>query len=162
MLEGIGQIAKVWQRHQPTDHPLRALQEHVRRVTQLTSASTSDDLLLEAEDWELLRQALDQIDIIFRDEFDRNPNSLPNWHALRRITHSAPPVVNREYYFFGLLDICTQLAAFMDLDRIRPRLFNKLETVVFETEVVEFRLQAVRFINSVLYTDKRIPLTRLD
>lgn len=143
-MEGIAQIATNWKTHRPSAHPLCGLQEHVRRATEL---GVRGGITVEEADYFL--RVIGQIDILFHDEFEKIPDRLLNWHKMRRTCQLPPRDINRGYYFYGLLDCIHQIASFLDLMKVCSSLSRRLENVVFETKVKEFRLKAVSICSSL-------------
>lgn len=100
----------------------------------------------------MLTSTLEQIEIIFKIELGKNPDTLCNWHTTRLAFQLGPPEINSRYYLYGLLDCTAQLGSYISLQSIRPHLWGMLENFVFKTDVVEFRWKAVSPFPSSLLT----------
>ena len=90
---------------------------------------------------------LDDIGIILASKFEAAPKSLSNhFNKPRAAFHRQPPNIDRSCYYYGLLDCISQLMSFAELAMMPDRLIERLENLLFTTEVVEFRWKAVSLI----------------
>ena len=141
-------MSTIWQPHRPRRHPICELQEHIRRASEALVICTDCDALRE-DAMIILKGVLKQIWTLFQQM--RNPKNLKNWRGSGIKFFIGPPDMNSQYYFYGLLDCTVQIAAFVDLEACRPKLYHRLKTIAFESEVVKFRLKAV---SSLSVTDR--------
>lgn len=86
---------------------------------------------------------VDKVDEILAVE---NANFLPDlarrWHRVLAIM-GRPPSLDQGYYYYGLLDCVSQLAAVSDPSMLREALWNRVTDLIFESVVPEFRWKAV-------------------
>ena len=141
---GIQELARIWRKRERKRHPIVTVQEHVRRVTEALK-SCQDPCNLRARDEKMLTTTLDQIQTIFRNELEQNPDSLNAWHSTRNAFQLGPPEINSRYYLYGLLDCTAQLGCAVNIRSVRLDLYVMLEKFVFKTRVKEFRWKAVSF-----------------
>ncbi|KAG8527195.1 uncharacterized protein KY384_008625 [Bacidia gigantensis] len=152
VVDGTWELANVWRRHNPQQHGICSLQEHVRRIHQiLVWKEGLEDYPGEAAS-DILSKTLEQVSILFKTDFRQIPTALNNRHKQRAGLKQLPPLIQKDTYFLGLLDILAQLCVFIDIRYLSPYLNSRLESVVFDTKVEEYRSFALRALLSCAST----------
>ena len=147
IVTGIQQLARIWKKREPKRHPICDVQEQVRRATealkthvQLGDASVPVD--------RIIHEILEQLEQMFQNEVDRNPDKLDGWHFTRNALQLGAPEINSRYWFYALLDCIAQLSSLLSLKKERSALHQNLESFVLTTNIPEFRWKAVSFQSS--------------
>lgn len=86
---------------------------------------------------------VDKVDEILAVENANFPPDLARrWHKVLATMGRGPPSLDQGYYYYGLLDCVSQLAAVSDPSMLRG-LWNRVTDLIFESVVPEFRWKAV-------------------
>lgn len=87
---------------------------------------------------------VDKVDEILGVENGTSPPELASrWHKALAIIARGPPDLDQGYYYYGLLDCVSQLAAVSDPPVLGEGLLNRLKDLIFDSGVPEFRWKAV-------------------
>ena len=87
---------------------------------------------------------VDKVDEILTMENGKFPPELARrWHKALAVISRGPPDLDQGYYFYGLLDCVSQLAAVSDPRMLGEGLLDRIKDLVFDSVVPEFRWKAV-------------------
>ena len=76
------------------------------------------------------------------------------WHKVLAFISRGPPDLDQGYYYYGLLDCVSQLAAVSDPQLLGVKLLDRVKDLIFDSAVPEFRWKAVSI---PLFFDKAFP-----
>lgn len=71
------------------------------------------------------------------------PELARRWHKALAVISRGPPDLDQGYYFYGLLDCVSQLAAVSDPRMLGEGLLDRIKDLVFDSVVPEFRWKAI-------------------
>ena len=92
----------------------------------------------------IVTSLLDQVNGILATENGNFPPELvTRWHRTRAFFTRGPPILNQGWFYYGLLDCVSQLAAVSEPRMLGQGLVDKVETLIFDSVVPEFRWKAV-------------------
>ena len=122
------------------------MQEYTRLCTSLCR-----ELAIEDESSELRRAVaaivtslLDEVDGILATENGKfSPELAKRWHKALAFFSQGPPSLDQGYYYYGLLDCVSQLAAISQPQILTSKLLKRVEDLIFDSVVPEFRWKAV-------------------
>lgn len=84
------------------------------------------------------------MDEILAVEHGQFPQELARrWHKALAVISRGPPDLDRGYYYYGLLDCVSQIAAVSDPQMLGKGLLNRVNGLIFDSVVPEFRWKAV-------------------
>ena len=87
---------------------------------------------------------LDEVDEILAKENGTFPPGLAKrWHKALAFFSLGPPSLNQGYYYYGLLDCVSQLAAVSEPQMLGQGLLKRVVDLIFDSVVPEFRWKAV-------------------
>lgn len=87
---------------------------------------------------------IDKVDEILAVENIKFPAELARRsHKALAIISRGPPGLDQGYYYYGLLDCVSQLAAVSDPGMLGEALLNQIKDLIFDSVVPEFRWKAV-------------------
>jgi len=143
ILEGLVQLSALWQTPQTKYKALWGLQEYTRLASSLCQEATLNDHLREAAAI-VVPALLDRVEVLLDKETRTSPPRLGGqWPKVRPLMNLPPPVLDRGYYYFGVLDCAAQLATLIDLWLHRESLFKKMIRIILISDVPEYRWKAV-------------------
>ena len=121
------------------------MQEYTRLATSLCRefiiADESGELRTAAA--AIVAALFDKVDEILAVEHGKFPVELARrWHKPLAIFRRGPPALDQGYYYYGLLDCVSQLAAMSDPQTLGEGLLNRIIDLVFDSVVPEFRWKA--------------------
>ena len=110
------------------------------RVIDITDAS--DEIRKAVVD--IVTSLLDQVNGILDAENGNFPPELATrWHRPRAFFSRGPPFLDQGWFYYGLLDCVSQLAAVSKPSVLGQGLVDRVETLIFDSDVPEFRWKAV-------------------
>lgn len=122
------------------------MQEYTRLATSLCrkAAIADESGELRAAAAAIVTALFDKVDEILGAENGQFPAELAKrWHRALASISRGPPDLDRGYYYYGLLDCVSQLAAVSDPQMLGEGLLNRVKDLVFDSVVPEFRWKAV-------------------
>lgn len=127
------------------------MQEYTRLATSLCRESViadeSGELRIAAT--AIVSALADKLDEILAVENESLPPELAKrWHKALALVSHGPPDLEKGYYYFGLLDCISQLAAVSDSQILGGGLLIRVKNLVFDSIVPEFRWKAVSISSS--------------
>ena len=158
IVSGLNQLLNIWRRPRTKYQALCAVQEYTRLVTSLgresATADSSSELPTAAA--ALATALIDKVDEILAEENGAFPSELARrWHLALAFFSRGPPDLDQGYYYYGLLDCVSQLAAVSNPDFLGAALVDRVKDLIFNSVVPEFRWKAVSDHDS----RKTLPLT---
>ena len=92
----------------------------------------------------IVTSLLDQVNGILAAENGIFPPELARrWHRTNAFFSRGPPFLDQGWFYFGLLDCVSQLAAVSEPQMLGQGLLNRVEALIFDSVVPEFRWKAV-------------------
>ena len=92
----------------------------------------------------IVTSLLDQVNGILAAENGKFPPDLAKrWHKTSAFFSRGPPSLDQGWFYYGLLDCVSQLAAVSEPRMLGQGLVNRVETLIFDSVVPEFRWKAV-------------------
>ena len=120
------------------------MQEYTRSAVRLCRESAGEDESSE------LREAVAAVVASLLDEVDETlatenfpPKLTKRWHKALAFFSQGPPSLDQGYYYYGLLDCVSQLAAVSLPQMMGQGLVKRVEGLIFDSMVPEFRWKAV-------------------
>lgn len=140
------QLVNVWQRPQTKYQALCVLQEYTRLATSLCRQSEiadgSGELRTAAAAF--VAAIIDKVNEMLTAENGEFPAELARrWHKLIASFGRGPPDLDRGYYYYGLLDCVSQLAAVSAPQMLEEGLQKRVKDLIFGSVVPEYRWKAV-------------------
>lgn len=120
------------------------MQEYTRSAVRLCRESASEDESSELREAvaAVVASLLDELDEILATE--NFPAKLAKrWHKALAFFSQGPPSLDQGYCYYGLLDCVSQLAAVSLPQMMRQGLVKRVEGLIFDSIVPEFRWKAV-------------------
>lgn len=91
---------------------------------------------------------VDKVDEILAVENGKFPPELASrWHKARAVILRGPPDLDQGYYYYGLLDCVSQLAAVSDPRIMGEGLGGRIKDLVFDSVIPKFRWKAVSILS---------------
>ena len=92
----------------------------------------------------IVTSLLNQVNGILAAENGKSPPDLAKrWHKTSAFFSLGPPSLNQGWFQWGLLDCTSQLAALTGPQMLGQGLRNRVEALIFDSVVPEFRWKAV-------------------
>ena len=92
----------------------------------------------------IVTSLLDQVNRILTAENGKFPRELTKrWHKTSAFLSLGPPFLDQGWFQWGLLDCASQLAALTGPRMLGQGLLNRVEALIFDSVVPEFRWKAV-------------------
>ena len=92
----------------------------------------------------IVTSLLDKVDEILATENKNfSPELAKRWHKALAFFSQGPPSLDQGYYYYGLLDCVSQLAAVSEPQMLTSKLLKRVEDLMLDSVVPEFRWKAV-------------------
>ena len=125
------------------------MQEYTRLATSLCRESAFEDDASELRKsvTAIVTSLLDEVgEILVIENGNFPPELAKRWHKALAFFSQGPPSLDQGYYYWGLLDCVSQLAAVSEpqmLGQGSGGLLKRVEDLIFDSVVPEFRWKAV-------------------
>ena len=122
------------------------MQEYTRLAASLTRESTlvPDETQVREAATVIVSALLDKLDVILeKEDGSTRPKLGGQWPRTLATWQRGPPELNRGWYYYGLLDIGSQLTALADPESLRRGFVDRIQQLIIKSETPEYRWKAV-------------------